>query len=162
MSQPDLQVGQMNYAVPAEAASWQRLYLSLGVLGALACIAGFVMQPEQVMRGYLIGYMLWLGLSLGCMALLMVQHLSGGLWGLSIRRILEAASKGLPRMLVLFLPLAFGRNRLYAWMTDPSLTEHNSWYLNMPFWWGRLVLYFVIWLGIAYVLNKRSALQDAP
>ena len=68
------------------------------------------------MRGYLIGYMLWIGLSLGCMALLMVQHLSGGLWGLSIRRILEAASKGLPLMLVLFIPLVLGRHHLYEWM----------------------------------------------
>ena len=95
------------------------------------------MQPEQFLRGYLIGFMLWLGLSLGCMALLMVQHLSGGLWGLSIRRILEAASKGLPLMAVLFLPIAVAdATSLYAWMTDASLTEHNAWYLNTPGWIG--------------------------
>jgi len=157
-----LQVQHADYSVPAEAASWQRTYLIVGVVGAIACIAGFVLQPEQFLRGYLIGFMLWLGLSLGCMALLMVQHLSGGLWGLSIRRILEAASKGLPLMAVLFLPLAFGRNHLYSWMSDATLTEHNAWYLNMPFWWGRLVLYFAIWIGLAYVLNKRSDQQDQP
>ena len=95
MSQPNPQVQHANYAVPAEAAGWQKMYLGIGVVAALACIAGFFLQPEQLMRGYLIGYMLWLGLSLGCMALLMVQHLSGGLWGLSIRRILEAASQRL-------------------------------------------------------------------
>ncbi len=162
MSQPPAQVQRTDFVVPSEAASWQRTYLIVGVVGAIACVAGFVLQPEQMLRGYLIGFMLWLGLSLGCMALLMVQHLSGGLWGLSIRRVLEAASKGLPLMAVLFLPLALGRNQLYAWMTDAALTEHNAWYLNMPFWWGRLVLYFVIWFGIAYVLNKRSALQDEP
>jgi len=162
MSQPDLQVHHADYTVPAEAAGWQKRYLIVGIVGAIACVAGFVMQPEQFLRGYLIGYMLWLGLSLGCMALLMVQHLSGGLWGLSIRRILEASSKGLPLMAVLFLPIALGRHYLYAWMSDATLTEHNAWYLNMPFWWGRLVLYFVVWLGIAYVLNNRSALQDEP
>ena len=162
MSQPNLQAQQTNYAVPAETAGWQKMYLGVGVVGALACVAGYVMQPEQLMRGYLIGYMLWLGLSLGCMALLMVQHLSGGLWGLSIRRILEAASKGLPLILVLFLPLALGRHYLYAWMSDPSLTEHSAWYLNMPFWWLRQVMYFAVWLGLMWVLNKRSALQDEP
>jgi len=162
VSQPHVQTHHADYSVPVEAAGWQKLWLVVGVLGALACVAGYVMQPEQFLRGYLIGFMLWLGLSLGCMALLMVQHLSGGLWGLSIRRILEAASKGLPLMAVLFIPLALGRNHLYEWMTNASLTEHNAWYLNMPFWWGRLVLYFAIWLGIAYVLNKRSALQDSP
>jgi len=80
MSQPKLQVEHANYAVPAEAGSWQTKFLGVGVVGALACVAGFFLQPEQFMRAYLIGFMLWLGLSLGCMALLMVQHLSGGLW----------------------------------------------------------------------------------
>ena len=117
MSHLNPQVEHANYAVPAEMAGTQKIYLGIGVVGALACIAGYVMQPEQLMRGYLIGYMLWIGLSLGCMALLMVQHLSGGLWGLSIRRILEAASKGLPLMLVLFLPIVLGRHYLYEWMS---------------------------------------------
>ncbi len=117
MSQPDLQVGNRRITpCPRKPRAGRGYISSVGVLGALACIIGFVMQPEQLMRGYLIGYMLWLGLSLGCMALLMVQHLSGGLWGLSIRRILEAASKGIPLMLVLFVPLVLGRHYLYAWM----------------------------------------------
>ncbi|HZM11830.1 MAG TPA: hypothetical protein VFC15_16605 [Candidatus Limnocylindrales bacterium] len=162
MSQPNLQVRRTDFAVPAEAASWQRTYLIVGVVGAIACIAGFVLQPEQFLRGYLIGFMLWLGLSLGCMALLMVQHLSGGLWGISIRRILEASSKGLPMMAVLFLPILFGRNQLYPWMTDSSLTEHNSWYLNTPGWILRFLLYFATWIGMELVLNKRSAQQDEP
>ena len=162
MSQPNPQVQHANYAVPAEAAGWQKKYLVIGIVGLIAGVAGYLMQPEQLLRGYLIGFMLWLGLSLGCMALLMVQHLSGGLWGLAIRRILEAASKGIPLMLVLFLPIALGRHYLYSWMGDAALTEHNAWYLNMPFWWGRLILYFVVWIGLAYVLNKRSALQDRP
>ena len=162
MSHPDLQVQPTSYTVPLEAAGWQKLYLGIGVVGALACIAGFFRWPEQLMRGYLIGFMLWLGLSLGCMVVLMIQHLSGGLWGLSIRRILEAASKGLLLMLVLFVPIVLGRHYLYSWMSDPSLTEHNSWYLNMPFWWLRVVIYFAVWLGLAYLLNKRSDLQDEP
>ncbi len=162
MSQLNPQVEHTHYAVPAEVAGKKTMYLGAGVLAALACIAGFVMQPEQVMRGYLIGYMLWIGLSLGCMALLMVQHLSGGLWGLSIRRILEAASKGLPLMLVLFIPLVLGRHHLYEWMNNVGVNDHNAWYLNMPFWWLRQAIYFGTWLGMMYVLNKRSALQDEP
>jgi hypothetical protein len=164
MSHPELQLNHANYVVPAEASKWQTTYVGIGVVAALVCVAGFVMesQREQVMRGYLIGFMLWLGLSLGCMAILMIQHLSGGLWGLSIRRVLEAATRVLPLMLVLFLPIVLGRHYLYAWMSDPSLTEHSSWYLNMPFWWLRVVIYFVAWLGLAYLLNKKSAVQDEP
>jgi hypothetical protein len=162
MSQLNPQVENANYAVPAEMAGPQKMYLGIGVVGALACIAGYVMQPEQLMRGYLIGYVLWIGLSLGCMALLMVQHLSGGLWGLSIRRVLEAASKVLPLMLVLFLPIVLGRHHLYEWMSGEGVSDRNAWYLNMPFWWLRQAIYFGAWLGMMYVLNKRSALQDEP
>jgi hypothetical protein len=162
MSHPEVQLNHANYAVPAQASKWQTTYLGIGVFAALVCVAGFVMesQREQMMRGYLIGFMLWLGLSLGCLAMLMVQHLSGGWWGLSIRRILEAATKGLLLMLVLWIPLVLGRHYLYGWMSGEGVNQGNSWYLNMPFWWLRQVIYFVAWLGLMYVLNQRSALQD--
>jgi hypothetical protein len=161
MSQPNLEV-HANYAVPAEAAGWQKRYLAIGVLGAVVTVVGLFMQSEQAMRGYLIGYMLWLGLSLGCLALLMVQHLSGGLWGLSIRRILEAGTRVLPLMLVLWIPLFLGRHYLYGWMSGEGVNERNAWYLNMEFWWLRQAIYFAVWLGLMWVLNKRSALQDDP
>ena len=100
--------------------------LIVGVVGVVFCVVGAVTSLDQFLRGYLIAYMFWLGLSLGCLALLMVQYLSGGLWGLVIRRVLEAASKCLPLMFVLFLPILFGRHHLYAWMTDPALTARNQ------------------------------------
>jgi hypothetical protein len=152
----------MDYTVPSATAGWEKTYIGVGLVGIIACIAGYLMQPEQMMRGYLIGFMLWLGVSLGCMALLMVQHLSGGLWGLSIRRILEASSKGTRLMLVLFIPLVLGRLHLYGWMSGDGVNEHNAWYLNMPFWYLRQAIYWVAWLTMVGVLNKRSALQDEP
>jgi len=162
MSQPNVQVESGNFAVPVEAAGWQTIYLGIGVVGAIACVAGYFLQAEQFMRGYLIGFMLWLGLSLGSLALLMVQHLSGGLWGLSIRRILEASSKGARLMLVLFIPLVLGRHYLYGWMSGDGVNEHNAWYLNMPFWYVRQAIYWGVWLIMVGVLNKRSAQQDEP
>jgi hypothetical protein len=95
----------------------------------------------------------------------MVQYLSGGFWGLSIRRVLEASSKCLPLMFVLFLTILFGRHHLYEWMNDPSLTEHNRWYLHTGGWGGwfaRWIIYFVIWIALATVLNKRGDMQDSP
>ena len=64
MSQPHLQVHPADYTVPTEAAGWQKMYLVIGIVGLIACVAGYLMQPEQLLRGYLIGFMLWLGLSL--------------------------------------------------------------------------------------------------
>jgi hypothetical protein len=68
-------------------------------------------------------------------------------------------------MFVLFLPILFGRHHLYQWMNDPSLTEHNRWYLHtggFGGWYARWIIYFVIWIGLAFVLNKRGDALDSP
>jgi hypothetical protein len=168
MSQEIPQIGQAEYAVPAQAAQWQKRWLIVGVAGALLCVIGAMIsrdQLDQFLRGYLIAYIFWLGLSLGCLALLMVQYLSGGLWGLVIRRVLEAACKCLPLMFVLFLPILFGRHHLYAWMSDPALTARNSWYLHTSGfggWIARWILYFAIWGWFAFTLIRRGDQQDRP
>ena len=162
MSNETMYRQQTDYPVPAEAAQWQKRSLIVGVVGALLCVAGAVTSLEQFLRGYLIAYMFWLGLSLGCLALLMVQYLSGGLWGLVIRRVLEAASKCLPLMFVLFLPILVFRTSLYAWMTNPALTARNHWYLNTPGWIIRWIVYFAIWILLELVLNRRGDKQDRP
>ena len=162
MSQEVLHIHQGEYVAPAEAARWQRWALLAGIAGAVLCVVGGFISLDHFLRGYLIAYMFWTGLTVGCLALLMVQHLSGGLWGLVIRRVLEAASRCLPLMFLLFLPILFLRNHLYRWMTDPSLTVENHWYLNLSNWIFRWIFYFVIWGILAYALNRWSAMQDRP
>ncbi|HEY1731780.1 MAG TPA: hypothetical protein VGG15_08515 [Terriglobales bacterium] len=165
MSKTILDLRQSDDVVPAQAAHWQNIWLGVGLVGVLACIAGAVVSREQFMRGYLIGYIFWLGLSMGCLALLMVQYLSGGFWGLAIRSTLEAATKGLPLMAVLFLPIALFRHDLYAWMSDPSLTPRNSWYLHtggLGGWFARAIIYFVLWIGLATILNRRGRRLYSP
>jgi hypothetical protein len=105
------------------------------------------------------------GIALGSMALLMVQHLSGGAWGLVIRRPLEAAVRTMPIMALLYLPLAFGVHDLYHWshadvMANDPLLQAKQPYLNTTFFYIRQVLYFAIWLGIGRALTTWSAEQD--
>ncbi len=84
-------------------------------MGVVSLIAA-ILQPtrEQFFHSYLLGFMLWLGASLGSMAFLMIQHLTGGMWGMVIRRQLEAAMKVLPLMAVLFVPIWIGMPYLYS------------------------------------------------
>jgi hypothetical protein len=110
-------------------------------------------------------YLFWLGVSVGSLALLMIQFLSGGDWGLVIRRPMEAATRTLPLLVVLFVPLLFGLHRLYSW-TNPEAVQESAvlqekhFYLNQPFFYGRLVFYFAVWLLLGYLLNKWSREQD--
>src|SRR5687768_13884565 len=84
--------------------------------GALAaCLVGAFFSPEQFFRSYLWVYVFYVGLTLGSMALLMLQYITGGAWGLVIRRLCEAAARTLPLMALLFLPIVVGMPHLYEW-----------------------------------------------
>jgi hypothetical protein len=154
----------VNTDVPALARLQQRA-LIVGVLGLAAGAAGAALNPDQFFRSWLIGFLVCLGLSMGSLGLLMMQHMSGGQWGLVGRRVFEAASRNLPYVALLFVPLLFGLPRLYSWARPEAVrADHilqiKSLYLNVPFFIVRAVLYFVIWIGCSWLLNKWSAAQD--
>jgi hypothetical protein len=136
--------------------------------GVAASAAGFFMLgKESVMQSYLIAYMLWLGITVGSLALLMVQYLSGGAWGIVGRRIFEASTRNLLLMAILFVPIAINAPTLYSWWHLETLTgelrhavEAKHAYLNPTFFFIRAALYFVIWIGLAYFFNRWSKEQD--
>jgi hypothetical protein len=134
-----------------------------GVLIAVCIAAGFADKAE-FFRSYLVAFLFWLGITLGCLAVLMVQHLTGGNWALVIRRILEAGTRTLPLMAIAALPLLLGMRSLYSWsrpeQNDPVILAKHF-YLNPQFFTARMVLYFVVWLTLAYFLNKWSRVEEA-
>lgn len=145
-----------DFRVPDTAVRWQSRALVVGIGGAVASIVMAVVRPDDFLRGYLVAFMLWLGLSLGCLALLMLQYVSGGLWGLITRRFLEAGSKGFLLMAVLFLPIAIGAHSLYEVWVGKGF---NRW-LTLPGFYLRAVAYFAIWAGLSYVLSRWSRQYD--
>jgi hypothetical protein len=151
---------------PPVAQTIQTQSLFIGLIGAIASIAGAFLAPESFYSAYLSGFMFWLGLSLGCMAILMLYHMVGGGWGTVIRRILEAGMMTVPLMFVLFLPILFHLPRLYQWAqpdklaSDPKLADIAQSYLNFNGILTRAILYFVLWYGMAYFLNRWSTEQD--
>jgi hypothetical protein len=143
----------------------QRRALIVGAAGAVIGAIGVVLHPEDLMPSWLIGFMFTLGLSLGCFALLMVQHMSGGHWGLVTRRIFEAGSRLLPLCALLFIPVAVFTPKLYLWarpeaVAADEILQFKSPYLNWKFFILRAVVYFVVWIFCAMLLNKWSAQQD--
>jgi hypothetical protein len=104
------------------------------------------------------GISFWIGIT-RCMALLMVQHLTGGNWALVIRRILEAGSRTLPLMAIAVLPVLAGMKSLYSWslpeQTDPVILAKHL-YLNPGFFVARTIFYFACWFFLVYLLNKFS------
>jgi hypothetical protein len=153
MSRPVDEIGRM-----------QARFLPLGGLGLLGLAAGFFVARETFWQSYLIAYIFWIGITLGSLAVLMIQHLSGGKWGLVARRVLEAGTRTLPLMAVLFIPIALNLPALYAWARpealDDALIQTKAAYLNTSFFYLRAVLFFVIWGVLTFFLNKWSREQD--
>jgi hypothetical protein len=143
----------------------QRRALVVGSLALLLCLVGALLNPTQFFYSYLFSYLLWLGLALGSLALLMLHHLVGGIWGFVIQRFLETGARMLPLMALLFVPVLIGIPSLYEWShpevvaQDPILQEKTA-YLNVPFFVARAVLYFAVWIGLAFLLTTWSRRQD--
>ena len=153
------------YQPPESVSGLQRLGTIAAIVGVVLAGVGLALTGlERFYQAYLVAYTFWLGVALGSMALLMVQHLSGGAWGVVIRRPLEAAVSTLPVMAVLFLPIAFGMGHLYHWthpdaLSDPLIAAKAA-YLNTPFFLLRAAFYFAVWVGISQLLLKWSREQD--
>jgi len=129
------------------------------------CVVAAVFDKSQFLRSYLVGYLFWLSIAVGSVALLMLHHLAGGNWGFVIRRILESAARTIPVMALLFVPLLLGLSVLYVWarphaaIAGESLQPNRA-YLNIPFFLARTALYFAVWIALAGLLNRWSRAQD--
>lgn len=139
--------------------------LAAGLLGLIACGVGAWLYPQTFFAGYLVAWLFWLGLALGSMAIAMLHYTVGGLWGLFVRRSLEAAAQTLPLLLLLGLPLLFGLGRLFPWMRPEVLAGDESLqrklaYLNLPFFLIRSGIYFACWLALALLLSRWSRRLD--
>jgi hypothetical protein len=146
--------------------------LVVGVIFSVIAVAGALAQPTVFFRGYLLSFMAWLGVALGSMAVLMLRHMTGGGWGMVIRRIMGAAMRTLPLMALLFVPILFAIPRLYVWVqpldsiADKHLREHlqeiTKSYLTVNGFIVRAIFYFAIWNALSFLLTKWSREQDAP
>jgi hypothetical protein len=150
--------------VPELRGLQQRLWM-IGGIGLALSLVGAFLDVRQFLASYLIAYMFCLGATLGCLALGMVHQLSGGAWGVLIRRQIGAASRVIPVMTALFIPIALGLRALYPWtnadlVAHDEALQHKHLYLNTPFFLVRAAIYFAVWNGLAYFLNAWSLEQD--
>lgn len=157
---------ELDFMAPAAVNRWQFNSLVVGVLGTIGAIIGWIIEADNFFRAFLFAYLWCLGLTLGCMAILMVYHLTGGAWGTVARRILEAGTRTLPMMAVLFIVIVIGMHHLYPWAraeevaADKDLQRVAHSYLSRGLFIFRAVLYFLIWGILIYSLDKISRRQD--
>ena len=161
---------QLDLMAPPVVRKISQRSLVIGVVfSAIAVVLAFI-RPDEFYRAYLLGFMCWLGVALGSMAIVMIRHLTGGGWGTVIRRILGAAMRTLPLLALLFIPIIFGMHHIYIWaqplsnVQDTHLREHleqiTQSYLTVNGFIVRAIIYFAIWNLLSFLLSKWSKQTD--
>jgi len=158
-------VSDAPFPVPARIDRLQRAAFLAGAAGVLLSLLGAVFDLGQFLRSWLFAHLFWTGVSVGCLSLIMINHLTGGAWGAVIRRLLEAGARTIPVLALLFLPIALGVPRIYEWARpeavagDPVLRMKQP-YLNVPFFLVRAAFFFGAWWMLAHLLSRWSADLD--
>lgn len=164
---------------PAFVNGWRSRALVVGAVFTVLSILLAVLDKsvDHTLRAWLLGYMICFGFCIGGMAVLMVQYLTGGKWGLLVRRPLEAMSRTLPLVFVFFLPIGIFAKKLYLWaaVSDPVQALKSGWIneaqahaiefkrpmLNITTMWISAIVCFAIWGFYTWRLNSLSLQRDA-
>jgi hypothetical protein len=144
----------------------QSIAMGMAAVGLILCVLGILLDREGLkgfFHSYLYAYLFWIAVTAGSLGVLMLHHVVGGGWGFLIRRFMEAATRLIPVMALLFIPVIIGLVwfDLYEWThADNPALRIKSPYLNIPFFIGRAMWYFLLWWLLARFFNRASAIQD--
>jgi hypothetical protein len=152
--------------------------IGAAVIGlVLLGLGWFLVSPEQFVQSYIFAFYFTMSMPLGCLGLLMIQHLTGGAWGVTVRRMLEAGAAAMPIFFLLSIPVmmaalnTFGfEHPIYHWADpavitpgspdfDPIVAHKVPWMSGLWFS-GRMVIYFLVWCTLALLLRRWSIEQD--
>jgi hypothetical protein len=147
------------------SGTFRIITLTLIFIGACTFLIGVVSDPERTWANYLIVNYYFLSLAMGGTFFLVIQSISQSGWSAAFKRVPEAMMTYIPFAAVFFLLICFGLNDLYHWShkeavpLDPLL-QHKSSFLNVPFFFTRMIIYFALWIFLTRILRKISIKED--
>lgn len=106
----------------ATLTAWRTRALIVFAVSSLISLV-FLIPPggkTHMLRAYLLGFMCCFAFAGGGLAMLMLQYVSGGKWGMLLRRPLEAMSRTLPLVALMIVPIGLFAGRLYQWWAYPN------------------------------------------
>ena len=167
---------------PELLSAWRLRALMVCAVTALISLV-FLLTPsgrDHIMRAYLLGFMCCFAFAGGGLVLLMLQYVSGGKWGMLLRRPLEAMSRTLPLVALMIIPVGIFMKSLYQWARFPNaqataaafaagqMTKEQQLTANAKHAMFnpvsaiiQTVVIFGILMTLSYFLNKWSLERDA-
>lgn len=148
-----------------EHENTHKLFFGIAILGAIASVLGYFIDPDQFYFSYLTSFTFYASIALGCLFFVMLHHITRSEYGVVLRRIPETYASFMYIFAILFIPILIGVETLYLW-TDEELVATDkliagkSPYLNIPFFIARNILYFSVWSYMGHKLYKNSVEMD--
>ncbi len=137
---------------------WQLRAIIIGGIAALLSLVGAFRAPAQFFHSYLFAWLFWTGLAFGTLVILMMQTLTGGMWGAAVRNLCLAALTTLPLMALLFVPVLLGVHQIYGWSNGANGEapgyQHKAQWFNLPFFTARSIVYFAIFIALALLVRR--------
>ena len=134
-------------------------------IGAATIIFGLITDRQTTWANYLIVNYYFFSIAMGGAFFFVIQSISQSGWSSAFKRVPEAMMSYIPFAALFFLLIWFGMNDLYQWShkdivaLDP-LVQHKSVFLNVPFFFARMILYFVLWIVFVRKLRQISLHED--
>jgi hypothetical protein len=135
--------------------------IAVAVIGLILGLIGATSDADHFFQVYFLAFLFWLQIALGCLGVVLLLNVLSSPWGFAIRRIAEAGARTLPLLGVLFLPILLGMGRIFPWAEAGAVVEGNKGLFMTPgLFTLRAIIYFAIWIALAYLLTTWSYSQD--
>lgn len=147
------------------SANFKIITILLIAIGAGSFIYGLITDHQLAWSHYLLVNYYFFSLAMGGAFFFVIQRISQSGWSSAFLRVPEAMMSYIPFAAVFFLLLFFGMNDIYHWSDknavapDPIL-QHKSGFLNVPFFFIRMIIYFALWIIFIRILRKMSLKED--
>jgi hypothetical protein len=147
------------------ASKFKYLSIAFIAIGIITLGFGFYTQPQRTWANYLLNNFYFLSLAIGASFFYAIQYISQSGWSAAFKRVPEAMFSYIPYAAALFILLYFGMHSLYHWthpeaVATDELLAHKAPYLNIPFFYVRLLIYFTLWFLLTWVLRRLSLRED--
>jgi hypothetical protein len=158
-----VRVTPADFAPPAIVARFRSRTVAVAALFSAGAIICALVDRKLFLQSWLVGFMFWLGITLGSLALLMLQYTTGGNWGILGRRFWEAAIRTLPFLFLCWLPLVLGMKDLFPWSQmkpEELVADRARYWLNPKLFVVRGIIYFLLWIFWAWRLSRWSEVEE--
>jgi hypothetical protein len=122
---------------------------------------GWAMEPSSFHYAWLAALTAWLGWPLGCLGLILIHALTGGRRGYVLRPQLAAGMSTTWLLVPAGIPWLLALSELYPW-AHPGVSAGlaSAFYLNRPFFYGRVIFYAIAWIGLRVLVSRALRMRD--